>query len=313
MDYVGAFATYLKYEAGRSALTIRAYLDDITLLAKFVTGGNPDEFDSLGVTTADLRAWLASMAKAKSAATLSRHLQSIRAFYRFMQKKGHRPDNPAQDIPSVKIGRHLPFFVKESEMEEVLESHTEEAASANALENPSDKITHLRDSLIIELLYATGMRQAELLALNDADISFPRAEVRLTGKRAKQRVIPLPPQLLEKIREWQNARDAEWGEQYDDTGNKPLIATSEGRISKSTLYRTVRRMLADTSAGRKSPHTLRHTFATAMLNGGSDIHDVKEFLGHSSLATTQIYTHVSMAQIREAYAKAHPRAEGGER
>ena len=149
------------------------------------------------------------------------------------------------------------------------------------------------------------MRQEELRTLTDADIDFSLGEAKVTGKRAKQRVVPLPTELLGEIARWQKARDS----RYPDLGSpKPLICGRNGLISKKTLYNIVNSSLASSSAMKKSPHVLRHTFATSMLNGGAALDSVKEFLGHSSLSTTQIYTHLSFNELKKAYNSAHPRA-----
>jgi len=166
----------------------------------------------------------------------------------------------------------------------------------------------MRDHLILNLLYSTGLRQAELLTLRDCDISFSAAEAKVTGKRNKQRIVPLPPQLLDEIAEWQKERDARHpGLAYP----APLFPGNKVSLSKMQLYRIVKDALAGTTSAARSPHVLRHTFATSMLNHGANLDTVKEMLGHASLTTTEIYTHLTFDQLRKNYDNAHPRAREG--
>lgn len=193
---------------------------------------------------------------------------------------------------------------REGSREVYAEEDTVENAEKNTLSPDAEDWTTARDHLILHLLYATGIRRAEAIALTDDDFSPRRRELRILGKGRKQRIIPLADELTEELLRWQRLRDGKWPHLA-----KPahILVTTRGPMSASTLEVIVRRLLAGTSTDRKSPHTLRHSFATAMLNGGADLDSVKEMLGHASVATTQIYTHLSIEDIKKAYKSAHPR------
>ncbi len=288
------------HELNCSRHTVEAYCRDISQfivwlgISKDKTGqGTDTDFDPNTITTNDIRAWLGSLAKEDSALTLRRKAQSLRAFFRWLLQRGDISLNPATDLTLAKAPQRLPEFVKEQEIEEVIANFD----ISNFREH--------RARIILLMLYSTGLRQEELRTLTDADISFSLREAKVTGKRSKQRIVPLPSELLEEIATWQRARDI----RYPSLSSpKPLIAGKSGAISKKTLYDIVKNALATTSAIRKSPHVLRHTFATAMLNDGASLDSVKEFLGHSSLSTTQIYTHLSFNELKKSYTAAHPRS-----
>lgn len=291
------FTSYLSCELNRSPHTVEAYLRDIAQFQSWLTAGSPDVFDPASVTMADIRAWIGSLAKEDSPATLRRKTQSLRSFYRWLLKRGAVAANPASDVALAKKGKHLPEFVREAEMEELL---------APAPSDAEESWKKTRDRLIISILYSTGIRQAELLGLRDSDISFSSREAKVTGKRSKQRVIPLPQELLDEIAAWQRLRNRLFPALPSPA---PLFPGKEGApMSKMQLYRIVKERLASTSAATKSPHVLRHTFATSMLNHGANLDTVKEMLGHASLTTTEIYTHLTFDQLRRNYTQAHPRA-----
>lgn len=296
-----AFGAYLDVELHRSRLTTEAYLRDIAEFSRFVTGKEAppmqeaEGFHPTSITTNDIRAWLASLSrKGEAARTLRRKTQSLRAFFRYLKRLGIMADNPASDVILAKAPKPLPEFVKEGEMESLLDSPPEDTSTEE-----------IRDRLIVEILYATGIRRAELAGLRDSDISFATREIRVTGKRSKERVIPLPEALMERIRDYMRRRDADFPDAATDT----LIRSGAKSAGATVIYKAVHRLLGSTGASKKSPHVLRHTFATTMLNNGADLQTVKEFLGHASLATTQIYTHVSFAEMRRNYEHAHPRSE----
>ncbi|MDE5876135.1 MAG: tyrosine-type recombinase/integrase [Muribaculaceae bacterium] len=226
--------------------------------------------------------------------TIRRKTQSLRAFFLFLRKRGVIPTNPAADLKLAKIGKPLPNFVREEELEKAL-----------AIPPAEEDIYQMRDYLVVDLLYSTGMRRAEILALTDDDVDRSSCQLRITGKRRKQRMMPLPVPLLNHITAWQALRDKTWP---DLPVPRPLIAGPRGQVTYSAIAGAVRRLLGDTSCPKRTPHVLRHSFATAMLNDGADLNTVREMLGHTSLATTQIYTHLSFAQLRDNYLGAHPRA-----
>lgn len=296
-DLIAAFVGYLRHELNRSRLTVTAYEADIRQFVAFLEASAA--FDAVSVTVSDIRAWLVEMTRCgDSPRTLRRKTQSLRAFYRFLMRRSIVKTNPAADIVLAKTDRPLPQFVREEEMEQVLSADSEDEADVDSV----------RDHLVMLMLYSTGMRRAELLGLRDSDIDFYRGEIRVTGKRNKQRVIPMAPELADEISRYIALRDKETDEKFRVARGEYLFHGPRGHLSEKTIATVVARMLAGTSVVRKSPHVLRHTFATALLNNGAGINSVKELLGHASVATTQIYTHVSFAQMRNDYLKAHPRA-----
>lgn len=292
---IAAFLQYLALELNRSDLTVEAYGHDTRQFAMWITNGHPADFDPASVTVADVRAWLTQLAAGgDTPRTIRRKTQSLRAFFLFLRKRGVIPTNPAADLKLAKIGKPLPNFMREEELEKALSVTPEES-----------DIYQVRDYIIVDLLYSTGMRRAEILALTDDDVDRSSCQLRITGKRRKQRLMPLPLPLLERISAWQNLRDKTWP---DLPTPRPLIAGPRGQVTYAAIAGAVKRLLGDTSCPKRTPHVLRHSFATAMLNDGADLNTVREMLGHTSLATTQIYTHLSFAQLRDNYLEAHPRA-----
>lgn len=296
MSDIDEFESYLRYEQRRSEETVEAYIRDLGQFVEFLFGEQTDRFDAVSVTPSDIRVWLATLSsEGKTARSIRRKTQSLRAFFRFrMVTKGDR-QNPATDVTLAKIPSPLPNFVPTGEMETVI----------NNPEPDADPFRAALDHIVVTLLYSTGIRRAELLSLTDSSIDYSKREIRVTGKRNKTRIIPLPDELLDELRDWQKLRDETVKER------KPadrLFCGHRGTFSEYSVAQIVSRTLAPTSAARKSPHTLRHTFATSLLNGGADLNSVKELLGHTSLASTQIYTHLSFDELRRAYDSAHPRA-----
>lgn len=298
------FLKYLRYELNRSPHTVEAYRRDLEQFVGWLTDDGARSFDAPSVTTGDIRAWIARRAAVDSAATLRRKTQSLRSYFRWLMRRKEVPTNPATDVVLAKKPRRLPEFVREQQMEDLLSIPTSEKGAQSASPSADNLYIETRDHLIVNILYSTGLRQAELLGLNDNDINFSSREAKVTGKRNKQRLIPMPEELLNEIRRWILLRDSIMPPQHP----QPLFPGREGRISKMQLYRIVRDKLSATDSPAKSPHVLRHTFATSMLNHGANLDTVREMLGHASLSTTEIYTHLSFEQLREAYRTAHPRS-----
>lgn len=279
----------------RSSLTADAYGRDLRELAAFL-GKDSDLSNPDGISTADVRAWIASMSrKGLSPRSLRRKTQAARAFFRWLQKQGVVSINPAAEVQLAKIGRKLPEFVREQEMEDILENPI----------NGGDPALNVRNKLIVNILYSCGIRRDELAKITDADIDFFQKEIRVHGKRDKMRIIPVADELLSEIKEWQTIRDS----LYSFPVPAPLICSKRGKLSGRMIYEIVHNVLMSTGATHKGPHSLRHTFATSLLNDGAEINSVKELLGHASLQSTQIYTHLSFSDMKRAYDSAHPRAK----
>lgn len=319
--YILTFESYLRHELRRSPHTITAYIKDVEQFASWITNDNVDRFNPVSVAVNDVRTWVATlMRQGCEARSVRRKVQSLRAFFRFLLKQKRISVNPASSIPLPKIPKRLPEVIKAEEIEDLLRAEESlinesipEYSAEDGEENPdscgNERIREsvLRNNLIIEMFYTLGIRRAELVAISDSDISQSAGEIKIHGKRDKDRVIPVPKQLMTKITTWQSMRDFLWP---DLPSPKPLFVVKGKRISAAQVYTSVKRQLEGVSSAKKSPHALRHSFATAMLNEGAEINSVKEFLGHASLATTQIYTHVSFAEMKNAYNAAHPRAKG---
>lgn len=293
---IGEFLEYLELELNRSKLTANAYGRDLREFAEFL-GKDAEMTDAESITTADVRAWLAQMARnGLSPRSLRRKTQAARAFFRWIQKQGIISKNPASEVQLAKIGRKLPEYVRDQEMEELLD-------------NPilgGNPALNIRNKLIVNILYSCGIRRDELSKITDADVDFHAKEIRVHGKRDKTRIIPVADELLAEIREWQTIRDG----MYSFPSPAPLICSKKGKLTGEAIYIIVHKLLLATGATHKSPHSLRHTFATSLLNGGAEINSVKELLGHASLQSTQIYTHLSFSDLKKAYEHAHPRTKG---
>lgn len=308
-----AFLKYLRYELNRSPHTIEAYRRDLQQFLCFVG----KEIQPPQLTTTDVRLWIASLANASlSPRSIRRKAQSIRAFFRFLCRRRIISSNPADNIILAKIPKPLPDFIAEKDICRLLNSENNKSDSTPACNNndneessshtPMDiNVIAARDHLILHLLYAAGLRRSELLSLTDNDILPFSDRIRIFGKGGKERIIPIAEELKTEIARWQTIRDNHFP---DLPTPRPIIATRFGSMSASTLEKRIKYLLRNENAGRKSPHTLRHSFATSMLNGGADLNSVRKILGHSSLATTQIYTHLQFTDIREAYNNAHPRS-----
>lgn len=314
------FLNYLRYELSRSEHTIAAYRRD---LEQFIAFGSQlcgkTQQDSISKTpalnpaTSDtqlIRRWIASLAEAGDApASLRRKTQSLRAYFRFLCRRGVLKVNPADSIVLAKLPKPLPDFVRAEDMQRLIGNDSQpRKADSEDINNSSAATSDFisaRDHIILHLLYATGLRRSELLSLTDKDIYISGKQMKIFGKGRKERIVPIADQLIEDIKNWQRIRDDALP---DLQAPRPIIATRHGRMSESSIELIIKRLLKSENAGRKSPHTLRHSFATAMLNGGADLNSVRAILGHSSLATTQKYTHLQFSDIKDIYEKSHPRA-----
>lgn len=302
------FHSYLLHELNRAPLTVEAYLRDLSQFADWI-GQDPNSINPEEITPYEIRNWLASLARQGLAPrTLRRKAQSLRAYFKFLLKRAVIEKNPTRELPLPKIPKPLPDHVRMEEIEKILadeEALIRDITSSDHTQNPEAE-NELRNHLVVETLYSLGLRRAELIALSDNDLSLEAGEMKVTGKRSKQRIVPIPQKLADDIRRWQLLRDSLWP---DLPTPRPLFVVKGKRMSASQVYTIVKKELEPSSARKKSPHALRHSFATAMLNEGADLNSVKEFLGHSTLSTTQIYTHISFSEMKKAYAKAHPRAK----
>ncbi|MDK6492253.1 recombinase XerC [Corynebacterium sp. HMSC08F01] len=288
---VGDFADYASLVLGRSPNTVKGYVSDLATLA-----GYADTFDAF--TLEALRTWLAdALTAGRSRATLARRTAAARAFSTWAYRQGYIDHDAAARLKAPKVNRALPNVVRGERATELVEADTADDA------HPAE---HLRDRAMLELLYATGMRVGELTGLNLADIDLARGLARVTGKGNKQRVVPFGREATLALNEW-----LEFGRSELANGKAEdavFVGSRGGRIGQRQVRRVVERAGQRAGVSDISPHTLRHTAATHMLEGGADLRVVQEMLGHSSLQTTQIYTHVSAQRLKNVYDQAHPRA-----
>ena len=288
------FLNYLQYELNRSELTIVSYGDDLRAFEAFFK--NRDTLLTWEAVDADLiRDWMESMMdKGCSATTIQRRLSALRSFYRFGLTRGYVTKNPARGIVGPKRSRPLPQFLRESEMNHLLDDVP-----------VGDSYRELLAYIIVLVFYSTGMRLAELVGLDDDNIDFDTRVIKVLGKGSKQRLIPFADELEEGLKIYVARRDAEVVRK-----DKAFFVDQRGqRVKRGAVQNSVRASLAKvTSMKKRSPHVLRHTFATAMLNNEAGLESVKKLLGHESLSTTEIYTHTTLEQLKKIYDKAHPRA-----
>ncbi len=295
MTAIERFVQYERYELNRSPHTVVAYRGDLEQFCYFLSRGGADAVEWGTVSVTDVRAWLVNRADAGDCArTLRRRVQSVRAFYQWLMREGAVADNPAAEVELARLPRRLPQYVREQNLNTLLDTPVD----ASCFEA-------VRDHLVVALLYETGIRRAELIGLLDAAVDVSQGVLRVHGKRDKDRVVPFGPELGRWITHYRELRDATVAVQ-----TPALLVTSTGRaMYPSLVYRIVHDNLASVGGSdRMSPHVLRHSFATAMLNHGAELNSVKELLGHESLAATQVYTHVTLSELKHNYELAHPRA-----
>lgn len=297
---VSDFIQYLSTERRYSPLTVRNYRHDIEQFLAWL-GTDEERFDAARITTDDIRSWIIYRTEQGrlSAASMNREVSSLRAFFRWLLRTGVVEKDICRNIASLKTSRRLPAFVPESRMTGIV----------SECENDSDVFITERNSLIILMFYACGLRLSELVGIDRSDFSADFTSLRVRGKGDKERIVPILEFVREKILHY---LDLIGRQNICNSSEKALFLTQQGkRISRSMVYRTVRIELRRAGVqGKKSPHVLRHTFATHLLNGGADMREIQELLGHASLQATQVYTHNSIAKLREIYAKAHPRGKG---
>ena len=291
---INEFLNYLKFERNRSDLTIKNYGEDLRAFEEFY--GNLDSRLSWKSVDSDIiRDWMESMMdKGNNATSINRRLSALRSFYRFALTRKLVDKDPVHGVTGPKKGRPLPQFLKENEMDRLLDA-----------ESWMDSFEDVRDRTIIMTFYETGIRLSELIGLNDSMVDFSNRQLKVTGKRNKQRVIPFGEELLATLCDYMKCRDKE-----ADRQSEALFVTAKGqRMTSSQVREGVKRNLSKVCTLKKrTPHVLRHTFATAMLNNKAGIESVKKLLGHESLSTTEIYTHTTFEQLKREYYSAHPRA-----
>jgi integrase/recombinase XerC len=290
-----AFLDFLRFERRYSPHTIVSYQTDLGQFAAFLQSAYELD-DPAQATHALIRAWVvALMQENLDPRTVNRKVACLRSYYKFLLRVGSIEANPMLRIKAPKMARKLPEFVPEEALNGLLNSF-----------EFGDDFAGLRDQLVLEMLYGTGIRLSELIGIHADDVSLAAGIVRVTGKGNKQRIVPLNPTLKLVIERYQAKRMQEFG-----TGSGPLLLTDKGDVMyEKFVYRTVKRYLSQitTSSAQQHPHALRHAFATHLLGKGADLNSIKELLGHASLAATQVYTHLSVDRLKSVFEQAHPRA-----
>jgi integrase/recombinase XerC len=295
MEAISNFVDYLRFEKRFSEHTVFAYQNDLKQFTAFLSA----EGESLvlsEIIAVQIRSWLVKLLEEGiEPRSVNRKITALKTFFKYALKNKWINTNPMLKVVSPKVAKKLPVYVAAERLDFLLDR----------AEFPND-FDGRRDHLIIELLYGSGMRRAELLGLTVDDVDFRNKQLKVTGKRNKQRIIPLFDHLLEQIKDFLTARE-EINYQHSDS----LFLDSKGRaLYPDKIYRIVRKYLSLISTqSKRSPHVLRHSFATEMLNKGADLNSIKEILGHANLSATQVYTHNSIEKLREVYKKAHPRGE----
>ena len=291
------FLSYLQLEKRYAALTIRAYQDDLIAFRDFLL----IEFDTNDLNAAGsamIRSWLSSLKEGKyplAASSIARKLSSLRSFYKYQLKQGKIPVSPAAQLAAPKGSKRLPVYLEEKQSAQLLEGA-----------GTGDGWAGLTTRLVLALFYQTGMRLSELVALRHNQVDHFQKSLRVWGKGGKERILPVQPAILEMIREYEGQKRKEWGSFEPSSA---LLVTNKGKpVYSKYIYRLVKKQLEGlTTLQKKSPHVLRHSFATHLLNQGAELNAVKELLGHASLAATQIYTHNTIGKLKEVHKKAHPK------
>ena len=293
MTYIDAFLEYLSLEKKYSQHTITAYRNDLMSFKDFCSV-EYDQEDMRGVHYSQIRSWMVSLVNEElSNRSVNRKISSLKSFYKFLRKTKQIANNPLANHKALKTVKEVqvPFSIKEinsaiSEIEE------------------DDGFEGIRDKLIVELFYSTGMRRAELINLKLSSIHFSERMVKVLGKRNKERYIPILPSVLKTLQKY-----LEYRKRLIDSEGYLFLTKKGNKIYETLVYRVINNYFSKVSSKvKKSPHILRHSFATHLLNEGADLNSVKELLGHSSLASTQVYTHNNLEQIKKVYNQAHPRS-----
>lgn len=288
------FLEYLQYERNYSSHTVLSYRKDLDQFSSFITR-QCGEFTITDIDSDLIRLWIVTLLEqGNTPATVKRKLSALRSFFKYLLRRDIIKKNPIQSINGPKISKKIPIFVKEADMNTLLD----DTDFGNGFEA-------IRNKMIIHLFYTTGIRRAEILELKDSDIDFSTSTIKVTGKRNKQRIIPIGNETHTLLLQYLEERDVRIG-----AGEGYVFVKEDGeKLYPMLLYRIVNEKLSETTTlSKKSPHILRHTFATTLLNHGAELNAVKELLGHSSLSATEVYTHTTFEELKKAYKTAHPRA-----
>ena len=297
---IESFLQYTRNEKNYSSCTVISYRNDLIQFERFVLS-KMETFDPKLIDTSFVRQWIIHlMQEGYSPLSVNRKLSSLKSFFKYLYKLSLVDSQPLKKISGPKSNKMLPNFVKEKDMETIL--------SENLYENTFED---MRDSTILEVLYGAGIRCAELVGLKDEDVDLSAYTLKVTGKRNKQRLIPFSPVVRKKLESYLICRNQILENLDDKSSAQAFFVRKDGRpLTHSIVYYLVKNRLKSISGlSKRSPHVLRHSFATGMLNNGADLNAVKELLGHESLSSTEIYTHTTFEELKKVYNQAHPRSE----
>lgn len=292
---IDSFLKHLRHEKRLSSHTLTAYEGDLRQFNQFLSAAEPG-IDIVQSSHTIIRSWIVSLVESRlEPASVNRKIACLRSFYKFLLREGTIKTDPMARIQVLKTKKRLPQFVREEDMVKLLDN-----------QNFADTFEGLRDRLVLEMFYATGIRLSELVGLSDKNIDLEQRTLKVLGKRNKERIIPFPESLVSLIKEYRLSRDQETGP--SDAGT--LFVRRNGQpCYPAMIYKIVRQHLgAFPSVEKRSPHVLRHTYATHLLDNGAELNAVKDLLGHTSLAATQVYTHNSLGKLRKVFEQAHPKA-----
>ena len=293
---IDSFINYLHYEKNYSTHTLSGYARDIVQFESYIKEKTENTlFDPKLIDSDQIRNWIVFLLDAGLLpSSVNRKLSSLKSFFKYLIRQGELTNNPIRLIVGPKTGRPLPYFIREKEISNLLDSGFF-----------GDDFEGVRDRLIMEMLYETGMRRSELVNIQLAEVDFELQQIKITGKRNKQRLIPFAERLKDMMIMYLDKR-----KEIVDAGNHWFfVRKNEQPLSPAIIYNIVRKGLSEIPMlAKRSPHVLRHSFATGMLNDGAELNAVKELLGHSSLASTSVYTHITFEELKKMY-HAHPRAK----
>jgi integrase/recombinase XerC len=291
---VGSFIKYIQFEKRYSPKTVISYQSDLDQFSQFLLK-TYDEPQPEVATFPMIRSWIVSLVEQQlDPSSVNRKIACLRSFYKYLLRQEMISKNPMVKVSVLKTQKRLPHFVKETDVVNLLDTTV-----------PENTHVAIRDRLILEFFYGTGMRLSELIGLKDTGINFRDSTVKVLGKRNKERIIPFPESLGELISQYKTIRDKEVVKK--EHGN--LFVTDQGNaLYPMLIQRMIKKSLKNSSVEKKSPHVLRHTYATHLLNKGAEINAVKDLLGHTSLAATQVYTHNSIEKLKKVFDQAHPKA-----